>query len=76
MEEKMMDVMNKALDKMSALLKEKELTEQVQAELSILNRIATNAVFCENMLLREQLKSLSERNGREYPLRLSASKRN
>lgn len=67
MNEKMVVVLSLALDKIEKTLKEKVLTAQVQAELSVLNQIATNVVMCENILLKEQVKSLLDRSSTYYP---------
>jgi len=76
MADKMVTVLSLALDKIEKTLKEKELTSQVQAELSILNQIATNIVTCENILLKEQVKSLLDRSSTYYPEYPSQSKQN
>lgn len=76
MTEKLISVMLLALDGIEERLKKEELTNQVQAELSILNQIATNVVMCENILLKDQVRSLSDRSSTNYPGYPSQSKQN
>ena len=76
MTEKLISVLLLALDGIEERLKKEELTNQVQAELSILNQIATNVVMCENILLKDQVRSLSDRASMNYPGYPSQSKQN